>query len=181
MSEFGAFRPTNLEGQALEMNFTCLLEVCRDACAETFCGGGLSGWGRRKRNSAEGNVAHIGKDNTVTALDAEEHQLTKRQADLYDIDVGANVKIVEKYSEIHVVTEETVCMNAAILITIMIFLSAGLVGFAGSTFIFYRKWTASQSMIGKSAAGSRAENKRKDSGFPGQIENAFSRNVFNQY
>ncbi|KAH3802140.1 hypothetical protein DPMN_155811 [Dreissena polymorpha] len=36
MSEFGAFRSTNLEGGAIEMNFTCVLQVCKGDCEEVI-------------------------------------------------------------------------------------------------------------------------------------------------
>ena len=34
MSEFGAFRSTSMDSGAVEMNFTCVLQVCQDDCEE---------------------------------------------------------------------------------------------------------------------------------------------------
>jgi len=34
MSEFGAFRTTNMRSGPVDMNFTCVLEVCKDDCIE---------------------------------------------------------------------------------------------------------------------------------------------------
>ena len=36
MSEFGAFRATDLDGGVVLMNFTCILEVCKDECEEVI-------------------------------------------------------------------------------------------------------------------------------------------------
>ena len=32
MSEFGAFRATDLDGGVVLMNFSCVLQVCKDEC-----------------------------------------------------------------------------------------------------------------------------------------------------
>lgn len=34
MSEFGAFRSTNYDAGPVDMNFTCVLQVCKDDCEE---------------------------------------------------------------------------------------------------------------------------------------------------
>ncbi|XP_052224310.1 uncharacterized protein LOC127839959 [Dreissena polymorpha] len=129
MSEFGAFRSTNLEGGAIEMNFTCVLQVCKGDCEESNCMG-YAGWGRKKRYVTPVNV--IGEINASNKVPSKKesvgsigHNIAKRQTEDFDIDVGARVKIVEKYSEIQIITEETMCMNGAVLITTIVFLSTG--------------------------------------------------------
>ncbi|XP_052814248.1 uncharacterized protein LOC128241365 [Mya arenaria] len=122
------------------MNFTCVLQVCKDSCDETNCLG-EGGWGKRKRAATRDTV--VGEI-TATGHNLKEHQVKKRQAEVLDIDVGGRVKIVEKYSDIRVVTEETVCLHEGILIAIILLLSIGVLSFASTTFVFYRKFMNSQ-------------------------------------
>ena len=39
---------------------------------------------------------------------------------------------------------ETLCLNVAVLIVVLIFLSTGVIGFASASVIFYRKWRMAQ-------------------------------------
>ncbi|XP_052221408.1 uncharacterized protein LOC127837972 [Dreissena polymorpha] len=137
------------------MNFTCVLQVCKGDCEESNCMG-YAGWGRKKRDVTPVNV--IGEINASNKVPSKKesvgsigHNIAKRQTEDFDIDVGARVKIVEKYSEIQIITEETMCMNGAVLITTIVFLSTGVICLAGSTFVFYRKFASAhaQALLGQ--------------------------------
>ncbi|KAL4216822.1 hypothetical protein ACF0H5_024543 [Mactra antiquata] len=155
MSEFGAFRTTNYDSSAIEMNFTCVLDVCRGPCLQTMCNWEFSGTLRKKRSLGESSLSdqHLNTDG-VTSLDSR----IKRQAEDFDIDVGGNVRIVEKYSEIKIVTDETFCMDQSILIFILIFLVAGVILFIGLTYIFYRKWIQARSEFDDMKSNMAAKN-----------------------
>ncbi|KAH3801937.1 hypothetical protein DPMN_155601 [Dreissena polymorpha] len=66
---------------------------------------GYAGWGRKKRDVTPVNV--IGEINASNKVPSKKesvgsigNDIDKRQTEDFDIDVGARVKIVEKYSEI---------------------------------------------------------------------------------
>ena len=101
------------------------------------------------------------------------------QYDNFDViyDVMSTDAIIIFFFLSEIVSKENVCLNAAVLIAVMIFLGSGFVGFAVSAYIFYRKWTASESE-NKKLAKVNSSTGRKNSGFHGQPEYSYSSNVF---
>ncbi|KAK3095307.1 hypothetical protein FSP39_013030 [Pinctada imbricata] len=92
LSEFGAFRPTSLEGGAVLINFTCVVKLCQGYCSPSICNDVYNGQGRRKRS-----------DEVFPSRNSSEESNArfKRQSEVEDLlDIGRTIKVVEKYSDI---------------------------------------------------------------------------------
>ena len=67
-------------------------------CFQTTCGNDL-GWGRKRRDVKIVDSSPTSME-VISPENLRRRDLQKRQAENFDIDVGARVNIVEKYSEI---------------------------------------------------------------------------------
>ncbi|XP_062605412.1 uncharacterized protein LOC134267206 [Saccostrea cucullata] len=123
ISEFGAFRETSLQGGVVTMNFTCVLELCKDYCNPSLCGDVYDGWGRKRRETKEAG-SHLGY--IITSGSSRDYQRSRKKRQSRrkddDIDVGARIDIVDKYSRIKVITNDDFCWQ----ISSFVFLNVGL-------------------------------------------------------
>ena len=62
------------------------------------------------------------------------------------------------FSEI--VNEEALCLNMAVFIIVLIFLSAGVIGFASTSVVLYRKWVQACDVNRKSEKTGYKEDRR---------------------
>ncbi|XP_069141016.1 uncharacterized protein [Argopecten irradians] len=129
ISEFGAFRTTNFDGGSVMMNFTCILQLCQGPCVPSKCGDSYTGWGRKRRD------AQLGGGLEQTTYNEE------------TIDVGGAVNVVEKYSDIKVLTNEDFCWDKLGISLLITFLCACAIGPSVGCFLLYRKLLICQKML----------------------------------
>ena len=59
-----------------------------------------------------------------------------------------------------IVNEEALCLNMAVIIIVLIFLSAGVIGFASTSVVLYKKWVQVRDVNRKSEKTGNKEDKR---------------------
>ncbi|XP_033757339.1 uncharacterized protein LOC117339733 [Pecten maximus] len=133
ISEFGAFRTTDFDGGSVMMNFTCILQLCQGPCVPEKCDESYTGWGRKRRD-AEQQVNGNGRIRRQTGNDET-------------IDVGGSVNVVEKYSNIRILTNEDFCWDKLALSLLVTVLCSCIIAPSGGCFILYRKLVRCRKML----------------------------------